>query len=63
MHKTISIFSGNANAPLHKEICDYVGITPGAAKVARFSDGEIFVEVGENGWDAANGRATTRGEA
>ncbi len=48
MHKTISIFSGNANVPLAKEICDYVGISRGSAKVARFSDGEIFVEIGEN---------------
>ncbi len=48
MHKTISIFSGNANVPLAKEICGYVGISHGAAKVERFSDGEIFVEIGEN---------------
>ncbi|MCA9716297.1 MAG: ribose-phosphate pyrophosphokinase [Myxococcales bacterium] len=48
MHKTISIFSGNANVPLAKEICEYVGITQGSAKVSRFSDGEIFVEIGEN---------------
>ncbi|MCA9694799.1 MAG: ribose-phosphate diphosphokinase, partial [Myxococcales bacterium] len=48
MNKTITIFSGNANIPLADEICTYVGITRGAARVSRFSDGEIFVEIGEN---------------
>nr|WP_217910062.1 ribose-phosphate pyrophosphokinase [Pseudenhygromyxa sp. WMMC2535] len=44
----ISIFGGNANPALTNEICKYVGIPAGAAKVSRFSDGEIFVEIGEN---------------
>ncbi len=48
MNKTLTIFSGNANPPLAEEICKHVGITPGKAKVSRFADGEIFVEIGEN---------------
>ena len=48
MNKTITIFAGNANPGLADEICDYVGIHRGNAKVSRFSDGEIFVEIGEN---------------
>lgn len=48
MNKTITIFAGNAHHPLADEICTYVGINRGQAKVSRFSDGEIFVEIGEN---------------
>lgn len=42
------ILSGNANRPLAQKICDKLGKTLGHADVKRFSDGEIFVEVGEN---------------
>ncbi len=48
MNKTITIFAGNANPSLAAEICKYVGIPQGSAKVSRFSDGEIFVEINEN---------------
>jgi len=48
MLKGLTIFSGNANRPLAEELCRYVGVPLGAAKVASFSDGECFVEVGEN---------------
>lgn len=48
MNKTITIFAGNSNGALAGEIANYVGINPGNAKVSRFSDGEIFVEIGEN---------------
>ncbi|RMG96837.1 MAG: ribose-phosphate pyrophosphokinase [Deltaproteobacteria bacterium] len=48
MNKTLAIFSGNSNPGLAAEICRYVGVPQGVAKVSRFSDGEIFVEVGEN---------------
>ena len=48
MNKTITIFAGNAHHSLADEICGYVGITRGSSKVSRFSDGEIFVEIGEN---------------
>lgn len=48
MNKTFTIFGGNSNAPLTTELCDHLGIAQGRARVERFSDGEIFVEVGEN---------------
>lgn len=48
MNKTFTIFGGNSNAPLTVELCDHLGISQGRARVERFSDGEIFVEVGEN---------------
>ena len=48
MNKTLTIFSGNSNPPLANELCENVDIPQGKARVARFSDGEIFVEIGEN---------------
>jgi len=44
----ITIFSGNANIPLAKEICDYLKVPLGSAEVKRFSDGEVWVEIDEN---------------
>jgi ribose-phosphate pyrophosphokinase len=48
MNRLISIFGGNASPALTEEICKYVGVPRGTARVSRFSDGEIFVEIGEN---------------
>jgi ribose-phosphate pyrophosphokinase len=48
MNRLISIFGGNASPALTEEISKYVGVPQGTAKVSRFSDGEIFVEIGEN---------------
>lgn len=42
------ILSGNANRPLAQRICEKLGKPLGRADVRRFSDGEIFVEIGEN---------------
>ncbi len=42
------ILSGNANRPLAQKICDKLGKPLGKADVRRFSDGEVFVEIGEN---------------
>lgn len=44
----LKIFSGNSAIALSKKICDYLEIPPGKAEVRTFSDGEIFVEIGEN---------------
>ncbi len=44
----ILLFSGNANPALASAICKYLGLNLSAAEVRRFSDGEIFVEIGEN---------------
>ena len=48
MPNIIKVFSGNANPELAKEICDYLKISLSKVEVRRFSDGEIFVEIGEN---------------
>lgn len=44
----LKIFAGNANRPLAVKICEYLQIPLGDAKVSRFSDGEISVEIREN---------------
>src|SRR6185436_14956788 len=46
--KSLSIFTGNSNRALAEEICKFVEIPLGRADVTHFSDGEIYVEVGEN---------------
>ena len=48
MIKALSIFSGNANRELAEAICRCVEVRLGACEVTNFSDGEIFVEIGEN---------------
>jgi ribose-phosphate pyrophosphokinase len=48
MIKALTIFSGNANRDLAESICKCVEVRLGAADVTTFSDGEIFVEIGEN---------------
>ncbi len=48
MHDKIKIFSGNSNPDLALRICDCLGVPLGAARVRRFSDGEVLVEIGEN---------------
>ena len=44
----MKIFTGNANPAIAEEICGYLNMPLGAAEVKKFSDGEIFVEIGEN---------------
>jgi ribose-phosphate pyrophosphokinase len=44
----IAIFSGNSNPTLSRRICGYLGLPLGGAKVKRFSDGEIQIEIQEN---------------
>ena len=48
MFKSLTVFSGTANRSLAEEICRYVEIPLGNARVTAFSDGECFVEIGEN---------------
>ena len=48
MPNIIKIFSGNANPELAKEICEHLDMPLSKVEVRRFSDGEIFVEIGEN---------------
>ena len=42
------VFTGNANPQLAKKVVDHLHIPLGSAKVNRFSDGEISVEINEN---------------
>ena len=42
------LFTGNANRPLAQDIATHLSIGLGKAKVARFSDGEVMVELLEN---------------
>jgi ribose-phosphate pyrophosphokinase len=44
----LKLFSGNANRPLSEEIAATLGVPLGQAEVARFSDGEVFVQIDEN---------------
>ena len=44
----MKVFSGNANPELATAICNYLNIPLSDAEVRRFSDGEIFIEIGEN---------------
>ncbi len=44
----LKIFSGNANVPLAREICNSLDIPLGKANVKKFGDGEIQLEIEEN---------------
>lgn len=48
MHDKIKVFSGNSNPALAQKICESLGVPIGTARVRRFSDGEVMVEIGEN---------------
>ena len=44
----MKVFSGTANEPLARSICDYIGIELGKCSVQPFPDGETFVKIEEN---------------
>ncbi len=44
----VKVFAGNSNIALAKEVCDYLGAPLGKARVGRFSDGEIRVDIDES---------------
>lgn len=46
--KKLKIFAGNASVALAEEIAQYLGFPLAAAKVTRFSDGEIQVKINES---------------
>jgi ribose-phosphate pyrophosphokinase len=48
MYGEMVIFSGSANPSLAHRMCTRLGLPLGAAKVSRFSDGEIRVEIEQN---------------
>lgn len=45
---SIKIFTGSANPLLAQQVCDFLDVRLGTARIVRFSDGEMFVEIGEN---------------
>lgn len=47
-NRKIKLFAANANPELAEEIAIYLGVPLGAAKVKRFSDGEISVAIDES---------------
>ncbi len=48
MFDKLKVFTGNSNPFLAEEICQYLHLPLSQVMVRTFSDGEIFVEVGEN---------------
>lgn len=46
--RSIHVFTGSANLPLAEGICRHLDVPLGRIKISKFSDGELFVEIGEN---------------
>lgn len=44
----LTIFGGSGSPRLTQRICEYVGVPRGRSEVIRFSEGNLFVRVGEN---------------
>jgi ribose-phosphate pyrophosphokinase len=42
------LFTGNANPALAQEIATHLGVELGKARVGRFSDGEVDIEIHQN---------------
>ncbi len=45
--KNIKIFTANSNPEFAKKIAEHLGVSVGKSEVGTFSDGEIFVNIGE----------------
>jgi len=45
--KNIKIFTANSNPEFAKKIAEHLGVALGKSEVGKFSDGEIFVNIGE----------------
>ncbi len=48
MYGELKILAGNGNPAIAERICGYLGLSLGQARIRRFSDGEINVEIHEN---------------
>ena len=46
--KRFKIFCGSSNRALAEEICKFVGVPLGEAKLQRFADGEVYFQLLEN---------------
>ena len=47
-HGDLKILTGNANPELARDLCTHLGQPIGSAKVERFADGEVYVEINQN---------------
>ncbi|MEK7994548.1 MAG: ribose-phosphate pyrophosphokinase-like domain-containing protein, partial [Planctomycetota bacterium] len=45
LNDSLKIFSGSSNPVLASEVCNYLGIPVGGAKIDRFPDGEKVIRV------------------
>lgn len=43
----IKVFAGSSGISFAEKMCDYIGVSLGKSEVIKFSDGNIFVKVGE----------------
>ena len=48
LNEELKIFSGTSNAALAGSICNYLHVSPGAAQIDRFPDGEKVIRVEDN---------------
>ena len=48
MKNSLLVFSGNANKPLAKKVCDYLSLALGKIEISRFPDGEIDMKILED---------------
>ncbi|NQU44588.1 ribose-phosphate diphosphokinase, partial [bacterium] len=44
----LQVFGGSGSPRLTRRICEYLGVQPGKCEVHRFSEGNLFVHIGEN---------------
>src|SRR6186713_2674364 len=47
-HGPLKLFTGSAHPALAREIAEYLGIPPGAARLHRFPDSEVSFQIDEN---------------
>ena len=48
MKNSLLVFSGNANKPLAKKVCDYLSLPLSKVEISRFPDGEIDMKIMED---------------
>jgi ribose-phosphate pyrophosphokinase len=48
LYDQLTIFGGNSNTELTKEICDYIDVPQGRIEINKFSNENIFIRVGES---------------
>ncbi|HYE98314.1 MAG TPA: ribose-phosphate pyrophosphokinase [Planctomycetota bacterium] len=48
MKNSFAVFSGNANPPLARKVCEYLGLPLGKLEIERFPDGEIAMKILED---------------